>query len=66
MSKQCYYLENKKLFVPELRERAFTEKPEAGWEGHCWCCHTGAEYGPDDQVVNLNACSDSTRGCYKE
>ncbi len=65
MSKQCHYLETKKLYVPELREYAFTEKPDVGFEGHFWCCHTGAEFGPDDQVVNLKACSDCNRTCFK-
>ena len=64
MSQQCAYLETKKLYVPALQDGAFNEKPDAGFEGHFWCCHTGAEFGPDDRVVNLNTCSDPARGCH--
>lgn len=66
MNTPCYYLESKKLHVPELRKHAFLEKPDAGWEGHFWCCLTGAEYGPDDQVVNLVECSNCSRSCFKQ
>ena len=66
MNRQCAHLETKKLFIPDLQDRAFSEKPDAGFEGHFWCCHTGAEFGPDDDLVNLNSCSDCTRGCYED
>lgn len=66
MNEQCKYLDTKKLHVPELSRGAFIEKLHAGYEGHFWCCRTGAEFGPDDQVVNLIACSDCSRGCYKQ
>ena len=65
MSQQCFYLETKKLHVPVLRAQAFTEKLDTGWEGHFWCCLTGAEFGPDDDVVNLNECTNCNRGCFK-
>ena len=65
MNKPCYYLESKKLHVPVLRDGAFLEKADTGWEGHFWCCKTGAEFGPDDQLVNLNECCASGRGCFK-
>ncbi len=65
MSRQCANLETKKLYVPELRAEAFKEKIDAGYEGHFWCCRTSAEYGPDDEVVNLRACSDPQRRCFK-
>jgi hypothetical protein len=66
MNRQCIHLETKKLFVPDLQSSAFEHKPDAGYEGHFWCCHTGAEFGPDDEVVNLNACSDCNRSCYEQ
>ena len=62
----CTRLETKKLYIPDLQEQAFREKTGAGFEGHFWCCSTGAEFGPDDRVVNLRACSDCTRSCYKD
>jgi hypothetical protein len=65
MNRQCVQLETKKLYVPDLREGAFAVKGYAGFEGHFWCSHTGAEFGPDDDLVNLNACSDCKRGCYE-
>lgn len=65
MKAQCYYLETKKLYIPDLRDRAYSEKPESGFEGHFWCCRTGAEFGPDDEVVNRVACSDCTRSCFR-
>jgi hypothetical protein len=32
----------------------------------CWCVQTGRSLGPDDDRVNLQACSDPERGCYQE
>ena len=61
----CMNLLTKKLFVPELQPDAFTEKPEAGPEGHFWCGCTAIEVGPDDRQVNLRGCSNPERSCYK-
>lgn len=61
----CLNLETKKLYIPELQQHAFKEKDHSGYEGHFWCATTGAEFGPDDGVVNLKACSNCDRGCFE-
>ena len=61
----CMKLDTKKAHIPELRDGAFREKIDAGYEGHFWCSCTGAEVGPDDRVVNLKNCSSPDRTCYR-
>ena len=61
----CQNLLTKKLFIPELQPDAFTEKVDAGFEGHYWCSCTACEVGPDDLQVNLRGCSNNGRSCYK-
>jgi hypothetical protein len=61
----CANLETKKVYVPALQDTAFKVKGDAGYEGHFWCCQTGAEFGPDDDLVNLNACSNCNRSCFE-
>lgn len=31
-----------------------------------WCLSTSRAYGPDEDEVNLEACSQATRTCYRE
>ena len=34
--------------------------------GQCWCNQTGKPLGPDNDTVNLTACSNSERECHQE
>lgn len=61
----CRHLRTKTLYVPEQAAESELDATEAGTARHCWCNKTMTPVGLDDQRVNTEACSDSSRPCYQ-
>lgn len=61
----CRHLRTKTLYVPGQMNEAEPDAIEAGSARHCWCNKTMTPVGLDDQRVNVEACADPQRPCYR-
>lgn len=60
---RCRFFRSKSMCVSGAR--SIEEEEESGAAAYCWCNHTMTEIGEDDRLVNLPACSNPDRACYR-
>lgn len=61
----CRHLRTKTLYVPAQNAETPSDHTEAGTARHCWCNKTMTAVGLDDNRVNVEACADPKRPCYR-
>jgi hypothetical protein len=62
----CRHLRTKTLYTPaQAAETEECATVEAATARHCWCNKTMTPVGLDDQRVNVEACADPKRPCYR-
>ena len=53
------------LKVLQVKKIMANKEAKSSAAAYCWCNHTMTEIGADDRLVNLPACSNPLRVCYR-
>ena len=59
----CAHLRSKGMYVTGQVDP--TDDYEGIGDGHCWCSHTQASMGPDNELADRRLCSPD-RECYQQ
>ncbi len=59
----CMHLRSKGMYVTGQVDP--TDDYEGLGDGHCWCSHTQAGMGPDNELADRRLCNPS-RQCYQQ
>lgn len=62
----CRHFRTKRMFVHQEDGTPVVERTEQALKfPYCWCVKSGSDLGPDGQLAHRQACSQSTRVCFR-